>query len=110
MGPHVITSLEVICMPYQAKDFEPPVVQSEKSPYANIIDTCLLRPVERGNAPFIIRFSASQVIPFICFRMICFLEYLVRSYACCTYFPESFNIERCSIDIDSPYLPVAFPD
>jgi hypothetical protein len=70
----------MIGMTEKSKDLVSPVIKSEKSADTDIINASLLSPVECGKPVFKISFLPSQVIPFICFGIVCLLEYLVCPY------------------------------
>ena len=107
MGSDIIACLEVICMTDKTENLKAPVVQSEKSANTDIIYSCLLRPIERGDPPFIVSLFSSKMVPGVGFLIVCFLEYLVSSDTCLANFSESVNIKGSRIDIYPSYLTVS---
>jgi len=108
MRAHIIAGFQMICMPYQAHHLETPVIETEQGTYPHIVNTGFLSPVESCQAPFIILLLSAEVIPFVCFRVIGLLEYLVCAYSCPANGAEPVNIKRGSVDIHPAYFTAVF--
>jgi hypothetical protein len=91
----------------EAQNFEFPVIQTEQCTDGHVVDSRFLRPVERVQAPSVIRLRPSRMHPAVCFMVIGLLKHLVRAYADLLQRLVLFHGQGRGIDVYPPYLGIA---
>ena len=95
--------LQVIGMSHQPHHLEAPIVQAQQRADAHVIETCFLRPVERGKPVLVVCLLASNVVPLVSLWVVCLLEYLVGTYPRLFHGAKPLDVQRCRVDVYPSY-------